>query len=60
MTSSLLQVVRRRRAACRFSLAALRAAKETLVDEEDSSKGHVQIRIGVNSGPCMVTPYILS
>ena len=40
----------------RFSMAALQAAENTLVDEEDCSRGAVQIRIGLNSGPCMVAP----
>ena len=37
----------------RFALAAVRAASETLVDEEDPGRGHVPFRVGLHSGPCM-------
>jgi class 3 adenylate cyclase len=33
-----------------FSIAAVQAAKDTLVDEEDPSKGSVNIRVGFSSG----------
>jgi class 3 adenylate cyclase len=33
----------------------MRAAGRTLVDPEDVSKGVVQLRIGINSGPCMAS-----
>ncbi len=33
----------------------MRAAGRTLVDEDDASKGTVELRIGVNSGPCMAS-----
>ena len=36
----------------RFSLAALRVAASTPVDEDDLSRGFLQIRVGLNSGPC--------
>ena len=34
-----------------FALDAVRAASTTLVDENDPSKGIVQIRVGFHSGP---------
>ena len=34
-----------------FSLQALQAARETLIDEDDPSKGYVKIRIGFHTGP---------
>ena len=34
-----------------FSLAVLQAARQTLVDIDDPSKGYVRIRIGFHSGP---------
>ena len=34
-----------------FSLQALQAAGETLIDEDDPSKGYVKIRIGFHTGP---------
>ena len=35
----------------RFSIDAVRAANETLIDEDDPSKGYVMIRVGFHSGP---------
>eukprot|EP00977_Amphora_coffeiformis_P006244 scaffold1341_cov178-Amphora_coffeaeformis.AAC.21 len=35
----------------RFALDALEAANGTLIDESDPSKGHIQIRIGLHTGP---------
>uniref|UniRef100_A0A6U4U0M3 guanylate cyclase n=2 Tax=Hemiselmis andersenii TaxID=464988 RepID=A0A6U4U0M3_HEMAN len=35
----------------RFSLAALQAANQVLVDLDDPSKGHIKIRVGFHSGP---------
>jgi class 3 adenylate cyclase len=37
----------------RFALAATAAAESTLVDETDPARGTLQIRAGINSGPCM-------
>ena len=37
------------------SVEAMRAAGRTLVDMEDPGKGYVQIRVGLNSGPCMAS-----
>jgi class 3 adenylate cyclase len=37
----------------RFALAATAAAERTLVDEMDPARGTLQIRAGINSGPCM-------
>ena len=34
-----------------FSIEAVKAANETLVDEEDATKGFVNIRVGFHSGP---------
>ena len=34
-----------------FSLQAMKAANETLIDLDDPSQGHVQIRVGFHSGP---------
>ena len=34
-----------------FSIDALHAANETIVDEDDESKGFVNIRVGFHSGP---------
>jgi class 3 adenylate cyclase len=34
-----------------FSIAAIEAANETLIDTEDPSKGYVNIRCGFHSGP---------
>ena len=34
-----------------FAVEAVHAANETLVDEEDPTKGYVQIRAGFHSGP---------
>ena len=34
-----------------FAIAAVQTAKETLIDEEDPSKGSVKIRVGFSSGP---------
>jgi class 3 adenylate cyclase len=34
-----------------FSIDAIRVAKQTLVDKDDSSKGFVNIRVGFHSGP---------
>jgi class 3 adenylate cyclase len=39
----------------RFALEALRAAAATPIDPDDTGKGCVQIRIGLNSGPCMAS-----
>ncbi len=36
-------------------MEAMRAAGRTLVDPDDESKGTVQLRIGINSGPCMAS-----
>lgn len=35
----------------RFSMDAIRAADETLIDESDPAKGFVKIRVGFHSGP---------
>jgi len=35
----------------RFALSAVEAATNTLIDEEDHSKGYLQIRTGFHSGP---------
>ena len=37
----------------RFALDAVRAASDTLIDEEDPTRGSVQLRAGLHSGPCM-------
>jgi class 3 adenylate cyclase len=37
----------------RFALAAAAAAERTLVDDSDPARGTLQIRAGINSGPCM-------
>lgn len=34
-----------------FAKAAVEQARKTLVDENDLSKGHIKIRVGLNSGP---------
>jgi len=34
-----------------FSKDAIKAASETLIDEEEPEKGYVQIRVGFHSGP---------
>eukprot|EP00980_Cylindrotheca_fusiformis_P024976 scaffold12839_cov119-Cylindrotheca_fusiformis.AAC.2 len=34
-----------------FAIDAIREANETLIDEEDPDKGHVNIRVGFHSGP---------
>ena len=34
-----------------FALAAVQAANETLIDQDDPSRGYVQIRVGFHSGP---------
>lgn len=34
-----------------FSLDAIRVAGETLIDEDDSSRGYIVIRVGFHSGP---------
>jgi len=34
-----------------FSIAALKAAKETLINEDDPSKGYVEVKMGFSSGP---------
>lgn len=34
-----------------FSIEAVKAAKETLLDPKDESKGNVNIRAGFHSGP---------
>mmetsp|Transcript_4349 Transcript_4349/g.10184 ORF Transcript_4349/g.10184 Transcript_4349/m.10184 type:complete len:1294 (+) Transcript_4349:125-4006(+) len=34
-----------------FAVDAIQSAKETLVDEDDPSKGYVNIRVGFHSGP---------
>jgi guanylate cyclase len=39
----------------RFAVEAMRAAAATPVDPDDPSQGCVQIRIGLNSGPCMAS-----
>jgi class 3 adenylate cyclase len=36
----------------RFAVAAVRAAAETLVDEDDPGRGCVRFRVGLHSGPC--------
>ena len=38
-----------------FSIAAMKAAQATPIDPENLSLGYVQIRIGLNSGPCMAS-----
>jgi len=35
----------------KFSIDALQAANETIVDADDESKGYVNIRVGFHSGP---------
>ena len=37
----------------RFALSAAAAARRTLVDEKNPSLGALEIRAGLNSGPCM-------
>jgi class 3 adenylate cyclase len=37
------------------SVEAMRAAGRTLIDPDDASKGAVQLRIGIHSGPCMAS-----
>lgn len=37
----------------RFALAAAASARATLVDEAQPSLGALEIRVGLNSGPCM-------
>ncbi len=39
----------------RFSIAAVRAARETPVDPDDPSKGTISIRVGLHTGPCMAS-----
>lgn len=34
-----------------FAIDCVRAANEVPLDEDDLSKGYVQIRVGLNSGP---------
>ena len=34
-----------------FAIRAVTAANETLIDEEDPAKGHVNVRVGFHSGP---------
>ena len=34
-----------------FAIRAIAAANETLIDEDDPAKGHVNIRVGFHSGP---------
>jgi class 3 adenylate cyclase len=36
-----------------FSQDAIEAANSTLVDEEDASLGHINLRVGFHSGPCV-------
>ena len=36
-----------------FSLAAMKAASDTLIDLEDPARGYVQIRVGFHSGPVL-------
>ena len=36
-----------------FSTDAIEACKSTLIDDEDPSQGHVQIRVGCHSGPVL-------
>ena len=36
----------------RFAVAAVRAAAETPVDEDDPAAGRVRMRVGLHSGPC--------
>jgi guanylate cyclase len=38
-----------------FAVATQLAASETLVDLNDTMKGHVNIRVGLSSGPCMAS-----
>ncbi len=38
-----------------FAVAAQQAAAETLIDEEEPSRGPVRIRVGLSSGPCMAS-----
>jgi Adenylate and Guanylate cyclase catalytic domain len=39
----------------KFSLGAIKAANETLIDEEDPSMGTIQIRVGFHCGPVVAT-----
>jgi class 3 adenylate cyclase len=39
----------------RFGLAVVETAQRTLVSTEDPSLGYLQVRVGINSGPCMAT-----
>ena len=39
----------------RFSLAVVDAAQHTLITALDPSLGCLQVRVGINSGPCMAT-----
>jgi class 3 adenylate cyclase len=34
-----------------FSISAIKAAQQTLIDEDDPEKGYIKIRIGFHSGP---------
>jgi class 3 adenylate cyclase len=36
-----------------FAQDAIQEANDTLVDEEDPSLGHISLRIGFHSGPCV-------
>jgi len=38
-----------------FSLQAVRAANETLIDEDDPSLGYINIRVGFHSGPVVAS-----
>ena len=38
-----------------FSLSAIEASQHTYIDHDNPSLGTLQIRIGINSGPCMAT-----
>lgn len=39
-----------------FSIDAIQAASEVLVDEDDPSKGNIQIRVGLHSGKlCLIS-----
>ena len=39
----------------KFAVAAQKAANETLIDEDQPSRGSVRIRVGLSSGPCIAS-----
>ena len=39
----------------KFAIAAQQAASDTLIDEDEPSRGTVNIRVGLSSGPCIAS-----